>query len=64
MTQGTKTSEFYIVVATLITGVFMGFYGIHKGAEYLMGVAAIIGALAPHTVGYAIARTKAKKNEL
>lgn len=60
MKRGVQTSEFWIVVGTLVMGMIMGFYAIHKGAEYLMGVAAIIGALSPHTVGYAIARVKAK----
>tara|TARA_R110000744_G_scaffold185884_1_gene305262 strand:- start:4887 stop:5084 length:198 start_codon:yes stop_codon:yes gene_type:complete len=62
MKTGIKTSEFWIVVGTLIIGASMGFFAIIKGHEYLIGTAAIIGALSPHTIGYAIARTNAKRN--
>lgn len=62
MNGGTKTSEFWIVLGTLIMGFAMGFYALYKGPDYLLGAAAIIGALAPHTVGYAISRAQVKKN--
>ena len=59
MTDGFKSTEFWIGLLFLLAGFVFAFYCVNKGAD-LVGAAAMLGAIASNSAMYIFGRSKVK----
>lgn len=59
MTQGFKSTEFWLGVFFMILGFSTAFYAISKGAD-LVGLGAVLGAIGSNSAVYIYGRSKVK----